>query len=151
MFVQENKNGSFLLEAENADDNNAICVISEMMYALAEQGRVSEDLANRHGGVQKGKQFRNRVTIPGMDFVQPANAPALLAEWKPRILKYDHEAESLRKKHGRDARDRRIFCQGMAEGIAWCYRELEKANAEHEPRAVVSRAPCFCSASGTKG
>ena len=74
MYVQENQDGTFYLEAQGPEDNNAICVISEMMYALAEQGRVDEDLANRHGGVEKGDKFFNCVTIPGMDFVQLANA-----------------------------------------------------------------------------
>ena len=74
MYVQQNQDGTFYLEAQGPEDNNAVCVISEMMYALAEQGGVDEDLANRHGGVEKAGGFFNCVTIPGMDFVEIANA-----------------------------------------------------------------------------
>ena len=73
MYVQQNRDGTFYLEAQGPEDNNAVCVISEMMYALAEQGNVTEDLANLHGGVEKACGFFNGVTIPGMDFVELAN------------------------------------------------------------------------------
>ena len=73
MNIKETEDGTFYLEAQGPEDNNAVCVISEMMYALAEQGNVTEDLANRHGGVEKAGGFFNGVTIPGMDFVELAN------------------------------------------------------------------------------
>ena len=59
---------------------------------------------------------------------------ALLADFKALIVKYDHEANDLLrlgKKHDK----RRIHIEGIAEGIAYCMRQIEKANTTEQARA----------------
>ena len=69
MIVKQKKNGTFTLEAESGKENNAVCVLSEMVFMLAGHEKISAEIANAHGCVMYGKKARNLVTIPGMNFI----------------------------------------------------------------------------------
>jgi hypothetical protein len=58
----------------------------------------------------------------------------LLADFKVMILRYDHEANDLRKDRSEHSRRKRLHIEGIAEGIAWCVRQIEQANVSGQPR-----------------
>ena len=70
MIVKKKKSGEFFLEAQSDKENDAINVIVEMIFDLAEMGYIADDVANRHGHfMRKGKPF-NCATIPCTKYIR---------------------------------------------------------------------------------
>lgn len=75
MKVKKKRSGEFFLEAQNAKENDAINVIVEMIFDLAERGYIVDDVANRHGHFMRNGEPFNCATIPSTKYILSPKMP----------------------------------------------------------------------------
>ena len=75
MIVKKKRSGEFFLEAQNSKENDAINVIVEMVFDLAEIGHIADDCANRHGHFMRNGVPFNCVTIPSTKYIRHLTMP----------------------------------------------------------------------------